>query len=81
MFGSMTVTVSPLPMPRLEAPTKLHRAAPEIAMQSLAAVDDGDMVGEGHCRPLQIGERRQRLMISRVLAEILFVELPILPGA
>ena len=31
------------------------------------------MVGIGLCRPLQIGERRQRLVVGGVLVEILFV--------
>jgi hypothetical protein len=44
-------------------------------------MDDGDMVGKGLCRPLQIGERRQRLVIGRVPVEILFLGIahPVLP--
>ena len=61
---------------------ELQRAAPEIAVaDALAAVDDGYVVGIRPCRALQIGERRQRLVVGRVPVEILFVRIahPVLP--
>ncbi len=71
VLESITVTVSPLPMPfGRQRRGKPQRALPEIAVgDAQATMNDGDMVGEGPGRALEERQRRQRLVVGDVAVE------------
>ena len=53
---------------------ELQRAPPEVAIgDAPAAMDDRDMIGKGFRGALQIGDRRQRLIIGGLPGEIGFI--------